>query len=359
MKTGLSLEEMAKELDRQNKVKRDFVAPTSALKMEVEVPPQIHDEKPVANVRLQVNGHGTFDINRNAHQQLAQRLQIPSKYYDRMQAEAPHLLATNVNEWFGLKPEKRMVRTLDGNARAFLSNRYRPLDNFDLSQVAFDTLSHVDGLKLVSQNLTEDYLYIKAMTEKITFEIKKGDIVQAGIVITNSEVGRGSIKVEPLIYRLVCSNGLISADSSMRRSHIGRERDVELAEELNQDETKRLDDKAFWMKARDVIAGSFRRDIFEKIANRMIETTKNSITGDPVKVVEVVQAQFMLRDDERSGILQHLIKGGDLTQYGLINAITRQSQDVSDYDRATDLERLGGEVLELPQTDWHKIAVAA
>lgn len=359
MKTGMSLEEMAKELDRQMKVKRDFVAPTSDLKAEIEVPPQIHDEKPQTHLRLQVNGKGSFDVNENAHQQIAQRLQIPQKYYDRMRQEAPYLLATNINEWFGIKPEKRMVRTLDGKARAFLSNRYRPLDNYDLSQVAFETLSHVEGLQLVSQNLTEDYLYIKAVTERLTFEVKKGDIVQAGIVITNSEVGRGSIKIEPLIYRLICTNGMISNDSSMRKYHVGREHDVELAEELYQDETKRLDDKAFWFKVRDVIAGSFKRDIFEKIAARLIDSTRDSITGDPVKVVEVVQERFMLRDDERSGILQHLIKGGDLTRYGLLNAITRESQDITDYDRATSLERFGGEVLELPKSDWHEIAVAA
>jgi hypothetical protein len=38
-----------------------------------------------------------------------------------------------------------------------------------------------------------------------------------------------------------------------------------------------------------------------------------------------------------------------LSQWGLVNAITRTSQDVTDYDRATELERLGGVVLDMAQ----------
>ena len=35
------------------------------------------------------------------------------------------------------------------------------------------------------------------------------------------------------------------------------------------------------------------------------------------------------------------------------------SQDVADYDRATDLEALGGEIIELPKTEWQTLAMAA
>ena len=51
-------------------------------------------------------------------------------------------------------------------------------------------------------------------------------------------------------------------------------------------------------------------------------------------------------------MLGYLIEGGDLTRYGLSNAVTRYSQDVEDYDRASWLEELGGEVIALPPNDW-------
>ena len=38
--------------------------------------------------------------------------------------------------------------------------------------------------------------------------------------------------------------------------------------------------------------------------------------------------------------------GNDLSHYGLVNAVTRASQDIEDYNRATELERIGGVLLE-------------
>jgi hypothetical protein len=35
----------------------------------------------------------------------------------------------------------------------------------------------------------------------------------------------------------------------------------------------------------------------------------------------------------------------DNSAFGLINAVTKASQDIDDYNRATELERLGGEIL--------------
>ena len=36
----------------------------------------------------------------------------------------------------------------------------------------------------------------------------------------------------------------------------------------------------------------------------------------------------------------------DYTAFGLVNAVTRCSQDIPDYNRATELERLGGTLLD-------------
>jgi len=54
-----------------------------------------------------------------------------------------------------------------------------------------------------------------------------------------------------------------------------------------------------------------------------------------------------------------LITGGALTRWGLVNALTRTAEDVETYDRATDFERFGGQVIELPRRDWERIALAA
>ena len=73
----------------------------------------------------------------------------------------------------------------------------------------------------------------------------------------------------------------------------------------------------------------------------------------------MLQKRAALTDDDRGGILRHLINGGDLSRWGVTNAVTRYSQDVQSYDKATELEALGGTLIELNKTDWRAIAEAA
>jgi hypothetical protein len=68
---------------------------------------------------------------------------------------------------------------------------------------------------------------------------------------------------------------------------------------------------------------------------------------------------FVLNESERAGVLRHLIVAGDLSAYGLVNAVTHYSQDVEDYDRATEFEALGGKLIELSSREWEELAAAA
>ena len=46
------------------------------------------------------------------------------------------------------------------------------------------------------------------ISEKETGEVKVGDAISFGAIITNSEVGMGSITVTPFCMRLVCTNDI-------------------------------------------------------------------------------------------------------------------------------------------------------
>ncbi|MCL6611207.1 MAG: DUF945 domain-containing protein [Peptococcaceae bacterium] len=349
MKQGKSLQELAREIERQANAKRDYIANTKLLEM-------VNDGRGMA-----VSGVGNFGINELTHRQIADRVGIPAKYYDRMRQEAPILLTDNVNYWFQNKPEDRMIRTLDGNVRAFLSSRYKRLDNYELMEAVLPVLADIPQLEIKSCEITETRLYLKAVTRRIEAEIRLGDVVNAGIVITNSEVGLGAFKVEPLVYRLVCENGMIAADHSLQKYHVGRRISAEesAAMELYSDETLMADDRAFWLKARDIVKGALTETTFRNIVDGMREAAGHKITGDPHKAVLELSNRYGLTKDDSGGILRHLIEGGDLSKLGLINAVTRHSQDEQNYDRATELERLGGKVLMLNGRDWKAIAEAA
>ena len=348
MKTGKTLTELAIELERQSATKKDFIASTEVLEM-----------TETGAMVLEGDITQEFEIADNAHTQIAARLDIPAKYYQRMRSQAPELLAANVNGWFQQKPERRMVRTLDGQVRAFLSDRYRRLDNYDLAAAVLPVLKDMgEGLKIVSTELTESKMYIKVINERLELEVKQGDVVQAGMVISNSEVGMGSLKVEPLIYRLICTNGMIAQDHSQKRYHVGRNAEEGEAYELFRDETIKADDRAFFLKVQDTVRAAVDIIKFTTIVERMREATEQKIEGNPVKSVELLTKSFGYNGEESSGILQHLIQGGDLSAYGMLNAITRTSQDLDDYERATALERDGSRVLSLPYSSWKEIAMA-
>lgn len=98
---------------------------------------------------------------------------------------------------------------------------------------------------------------------------------------------------------------------------------------------------------------------FLQIAEKMRRAMGIRLKGDPVRTIEVVGTRYLLNEGERSGLLRHLIEGGDLSAYGLVNAVTHFSQDVDDYDRATEFEALGGRLLEQSKAEWDTLAEAA
>ncbi len=343
MYPGRSLMELAAELDRQAAVKDDLIANTAALTLTPDFQLDTGEEQ-----------YGLLPL---AHRQIGDRVGIPSKYYNRMQEESPELLAHNVNHWFREQPENRMVRLLDGNVRAFLSDRYQRRDNQELMQFLLPTLTEIGGLQMTSCEITEHKLYFKITTPRVQTEIRKGDVVQAGLVISNSEVGLGAFKVQPLILRLVCTNGMISNVYGMSKYHIGRRIEVESdIQMLFSNETIQADDEAFFLKCRDIVKGALSEETFQVIANQMIEASENKIHIKPTVTVERLAKKYQLNQDESDNVLTSLLQESDLTQYGLVNAITHASKSAATYDRATEMEELGGNVLTLANGDWKELA---
>ena len=359
MKQGHTLQGLAMELERQISAKKDFVGDTRNFSI-------VTAED--GGVRLQLNGQGDYGIRHTAHLQIGDRLRIPRDYYSRMLNAAPHLLRDNINHWLRNQPEKRLVRTLDGDVRAFLSDRYRPLDNMDLAEATLPVLTE-SGADVRSCDVTETRMYIKAVIPDVEVDIPpplgssqlRPVTVQPGIVISNSEVGMGSLAIQPAVHTLACLNMAVWAQSALKKRHVGRvlsngrngsEEDIW---QYFSDDTRRASDEATWKQVRDLTQAALTGPAFDDIIKKLTEARVARIEGDPIEVVQRVGQSKGLTERERSGVLRHLIEGGELSMFGLHNAITRQSQDIEDYDRASDLEVLGGQVIELSRSDWQAI----
>ena len=356
MKTGLSLQDMAKELDRQQNAKRDLLVDSKAIAMDIV------DDRPALKLLRQVEPAGILGVNDIAHRQIGGHLKIPATYYDRMRNENPELLTYNVNRWLEQDKSRHMLRTLDGTARAFLSDRYRRIDNYEVASAVLPIIRDMTDARVESCQLTDSNMYIKVVNPRITAEVKKGDIVQAGILVKNSETGQGSVNVTPLIFRLVCLNGMVAQDGGIRKYHIGRVNESYGDGNLDifRDETIQADDKAFIMKLEDAVRAAVDQAQFAKIVDKMREATEAKLEAATVpKVIELTAKEYSINDDEGRGILGHLIDGGDLSLYGLANAVTRHAQDVESYDRSTELEATGYRIMTMAPALFKRLTADA
>lgn len=365
MNKGISLVAMATELERQAQSKKDFVAPMALVKM--------NDDGHSVTLKDQ----GTLKLQSIAKRQLAAAYEIPANFYDRLEADYPELLAKTVNDLIaGEEPRKMMIRTLDSQARAFLSNRFRALDNYDLFEACIPVIQADKRIIIESTQLTERKLYIKlrlpwldrelAIPEGLkmgvghNFFVRK---IEASVTISNSETGYGAISIQPGVFEKQCTNLATFKDEGFGKLHIGKALGGESTaiEEYVSDETKRARDQAVWLEVRDVLKATMDGRVMENIVKKLQAARANVIEGNLVDVVEVFAKQQRFTEGEKGGLLKYLIESGEPTQYGLQWAVTRLAGDdqlVTDYDRASELERLGGAVIELPRNQWQEISQA-
>jgi len=351
MKQGKDINELAAQIIEEAGKKKDFIVNTASLEYHVSA------EGPKLKFPTD-DGDMWTGVSANANKQVAARVGIPATYFNKMLTDSPEsmeLAATNVNHWFQNKPEDRMIRTLDGDARAVLSSKYRRIDNYDVCEALLPIVQDSRyGVVFKSQEVTPDRMYIKMTTDKLRGEIKRGDEVCGGIMIQNSEVGLGSLKLTPFIERLVCTNGMITTlgldgeNLGYNRRHIGSKNEAnDYYATLLSDRTRTLQDAAVLSEVKDVVAAILSEGTFNLVMDKLRGATRRILNGDPQKAVELVQNKFSLPDEAKGGILFHLTGGQDLSVYGMSQAITRYSQDIESYAEATEYEELGWKVLDM------------
>jgi hypothetical protein len=368
MMNGKSLTQLAAELEKIKADAKDYSVPTNRLEMNDSG--NLNFE---SATKYDADGQPTkadttnLKLNDWSSGQVSAYTDIPRAYFNRLQSENPALLAKNVNHGFqknaAVDGERRMLRVYDGKVRGFLSSKYRRLDSYDLLNETLPVMLE-NSFEVKSSELTEKRLYVKAVTPKLQADIKVGDAVQFGLVLSNSDVGAGSLRVEPLIFRLVCSNGAIMS-TAFKKYHIGRNQGGDDVEELLSDKTRALGDAAFYAAVRDILLSSMKPEMFEREVNKMRDAAQRKISNpDLEKVVELSMTATKIGGESiKKNILQALASGNEnagLTQWGLANSFTRAAQaDGINYELATELEKAGGQIIELTGQQWKRIAESA
>lgn len=318
----MKLENLIKELERQKPLKWDKRVNSSQIEM--------HSTEGQEMFQIKGNGKNVFSITKPCHNQIADKLDIPLKYYNKMENEVSELLVDNVNTWLHKTDKDFFIRGLGDSIRAFLSDRYRVIDHLDVLYCSLNELqAHKAEIEECYLSEIEMNIKVKSLMLK-DFIRHKDDQIVGGLFFTNSETGHKALRVEPRLFRVKCSNGMIVEEFVTREVHLG-----------NEDE---LYDEIIYLSVRRSIRELFGR--FGEITQTLREATEIKIKN-PQKIINNVVEQYRLSEAQKENILIAFGAEPEYDKYGIANAVTQAAQKEETWEKSVELERVGGNLISL------------
>jgi hypothetical protein len=366
---------LVQQLKDQSLMKKDMVVPASSLRFEggkLQIIGEPDDDKIVAllqdtGVSAKVAGltFATLDVLPHFHTQVGSKLDIPKAYYDRMLPELP-LLDENVNYWLKKKGNANfLIRSFidkdekSGIARAFLSDRYNIMDNYDVLFASLDAIRQSGkNVEIEYADITETKLYIRFICPDVevnapellkNYSVTKGSryngrpTVVSGFVISNSEVGNGRFSISPRALILACDNGMIRKDDAFNKVHLGAK--LESGTSINWSaETRSKNVELVMSQVKDAIGTFLQQEYLENWIQSLTEKGTKELEH-PSDAIKNTAKLLNLSETEEQSIMKFFIKGNQTTAFGIAQAVTLHAQDV-DADRQFELESIACDVIE-------------
>lgn len=356
MKQGMSLQEMATRIQHNAENRQDYVVPVHNMEF------GLNNTDGSMEFYSGVPSHGGIGgaVNDHALKQMTTELNIPAKFVDVLRAEDPNFLPEVMNRRARISTGERMLRTIDGRLVGAVSPSFsRSFDNDTILKAILPEIMSNPDYVVESCNVSDTLMQMKVVTPKLQGEVGIGDVIQGGIAARNSDVGVSRALINEFIKRLVCLNGMSRAQSieAYKRIHRGSRNPMGI---LYAQETIAAHQETIALEMRDTIRHLLSPERFENTLGQLQFAAEQKIDAkDLDKKVNALGKIVGYNQTEGDLIMQRLIEGADLSQYGMMNAITNLANDVDDYDRASELEAMGGKVIELTPRQWNSVKEAA
>lgn len=297
-----------------------------------------------------------FEFSDWSYRQLAGRLGIPWPYA-KMIRNIPDLMDTNFNWWLSHSDRTFLIRTTGEEVRAFLTPRYKIINNVDVAKAAVAAMSS----KLIPCAL--EHAYVTSSHMEMVFLDKHDTICLpgavddkffTGIALRNSEVGAAALRVDPYFYRQICSNGMFSeaADENegIKRIHLGVKDDSSI----------------YWTDRRSASAEKIVSEI-ENVVNRAVTSSKSvdvlntlaslkskKVTPDETgAILSSLENELSMNEAEVREMSRILsTKEEEMSYFGILQAVTRMAHmyDTKNVVRRTYLEAVVGEFVSAPNS---------
>lgn len=277
-------------------------------------------------------------LTRHSLRQLCSLIDVPTRYAEKCAGVhedwATNLILQNMNEWLlRNKRENALIREYDKSVRGILSDRYTTFDAPDVMLGVNTGFSQFhDDYSVEGYTVNPEMLHIRVVKKSPVPGLNED--LYAGVVISSSDVGRGSISIGYFLFKQICTNGLIvrrAAGTRFRQVHMGN-----------------IDEIAFAVETAIAGIADYERNVSEYVKKgRKINLThilKNPDSSDYEALFRNVKAHTGLPSKAVEQVFDVAMVGYEPTMWGIVNAITDQAQSYT-LDRRLILEEAAGRLL--------------
>jgi hypothetical protein len=251
-----------------------------------------------------------------------------------------------LNEHSRHNTQRYLMRSVNGELRGFLSDRYKRFDSGKIV-AQFLVSGHKAGLVPVSSNVGDTKLYFESIIPQVfAIQTEKNGILYVvfGAQISISDFGNGAMRVARFMKLVVCMNGM-TRDTIIRHIHLGKEIDENNAAS---ERTLMLETLARVSAVQDIMDNQFSREALIKETNA-IQLSAATVIPNPEQEVKALQAKGMLKNEIKlleNYLMNNRIEDGmfgELTIWKLSQAIGAVARDV-DESRKRELWDIAGSI---------------
>ena len=309
-------------------------------KMDVEIGLNELRMLPTGNIvrkgRETLNG---LELSDYAMTQAFNRIGIPVRYGKRLFAERPDLVADQFNHWVSQEQRRVLIRFRNngntGIIRGFLSDSYTKLDNRDVMNALHEVVKEIPNAEVEGFYLDDRRTHIRLTLPELSVDFGEAvgetvdgmrDILRVGVDIINSEIGASSLVVSPLVFRLVCLNGL---RAWREEGDVFRQRHIHLSSQ------------ELFGRMNEAVGSAIKAG--DELIERMYETKKFKVES-PLEVIEKLSKKQMYSQELIETAKTNYLIEPSKDLYGVMNAFTRTARDLKNEQRL-EVERFAGSLL--------------
>lgn len=400
------LDKLMEVLKTQRARAFDAVVPASQIKVQGNKIVLTGIKEPVLFDDGVTTVNGIYVPTTVADEGISAKLDIPLPFLRKIRNLAPHLYEANVQGFLDLDGQiqssikngrrernflLRLFRADDANEgvlRAFLSDEYKMIDNFDCLLAVLNGIKEA-GIEntVIDADLTDRRMVVRVIVPSMVVYAEQflkdyrnpftgesaargwtpdrlrraaeseghsvdDKVVFAGLVLTNSETGNGAFRITPRIVIGPCTNGLQLTAESLSKTHLGAKLDEGIAWSVT---THKANLDLITSQATDAVKTFLDVDFVTKQVEKLTEQAQEPV-NNPQPVIVAVSKGLGFSEKMADDILRYFIKGGQSTVGGVMQAVTAAAQTHGDGDTALDMEEAAVKAMSLAHTENRKLA---